>query len=97
MSVSGVGADDESKAAENLPEKMTAKDLEQLDYFAGCALTGIIASMGEPVKGSLSYSWPEASRDAYVAAECMMKEREKRKQPQRLGSGKTLRQKGSRY
>lgn len=63
-----------AEAAESMAR---SKESDKLDYFAGCALAGILASMPGPVEGK-TYGWEDTCKDAYAGAAAMMKERNRR-------------------
>jgi patatin-like phospholipase/acyl hydrolase len=67
-------------AAEILEQKAREKMSDKFDFFAGCALSGLLAGAlnipAEKTGGqTLDYDW--ACRKAYELADMMMKERQK--------------------
>ena len=78
--------------SELVSHRLSGTVLEESKYSnqqAGCVLAGILSSMDKPAEGARTYGWDEACKDAYLGAETMMKEREKRIPPPRLGTGRT--------
>lgn len=64
-------------ADEQKLETMGKEEQKRLDFFAGCAMIGILASMQSPVEGGRTSGLEDASKDAFTGAKAMLKERTK--------------------
>jgi hypothetical protein len=60
---------DEAKRMEIAGQLAASAEEDKLDFFAGCALSGILAAMKTPVPGEKVPGWEDVCRDAYIGAE----------------------------